>query len=299
MKKEKWTTEKISNQRGKVIIVTGATSGLGKQASKILSEKEATVVMGVRNVDKAEEVKKEFLKSNPKASVDILKLELGSLASIKEFANTFLTKYDRLDVLINNAGIMMCPYSKTSDGFEIQMGTNHFGPFALTGLLMPILKETQGARIVSTSSLAHLGGNINFNDIHWEARKYKTNKAYSDSKIANLYFTYEMARRNKNPSGFPTVVTAHPGWTKTDLLKHSLVLNALNPIFGQTPEMGTLPTLRAATDPSVKSGDFFGPDKMWGMRGHPVLVTSNPLSKDEEMAKTLWKVSEELTNVRY
>ncbi|MDO7609858.1 MAG: SDR family NAD(P)-dependent oxidoreductase, partial [Crocinitomicaceae bacterium] len=225
MNKENWTTENIPDQKGKIIIVTGATSGLGKQASKILSGKNATVVMGVRNLEKAEAVKKEFISSNPTVLIDILKLDLGNLASIKEFAKTFLSKYERLDVLINNAGIMMCPYSKTSDGFEIQMGTNHFGPFALTGLLMPILRETEGARIVSTSSLAHLGGNINFNDIHWEARKYKTNKAYSDSKIANLYFTYEMARRNKNISGFPTVVTAHPGWTKTDLLKHSFMLN--------------------------------------------------------------------------
>ena len=299
MKNNIWTQDQISNQDGKVIIITGATSGLGKEAAKILADKKAKIILAVRNTEKAALVKQEIQVNTPEASIEIIKLDLGDLSSINDFATLFLNQYDRLDVLINNAGVMMCPYSKTKDGFEIQMGTNHLGPFALTGALMPILKKTKGSRVVSTSSLAHLGGSINFDDLNWEKRMYKTNKAYSDTKIANLYFTYEMARRNKDVTGFPTVATAHPGWTRTDLQKHSFMFRVLNPIFGQKPEMGVLPTLRAATDPLVNSGDYFGPTKMGGMRGYPELVKSNALSHDEGIAKKLWSISEELTNIRY
>lgn len=299
MSNTSWTVQDIPNQKGQVIIITGATSGLGKEASKVLANKNATVIMAVRNTNKAEKVANEIRADFPNAQLDIRHLDLGSLDSIKSFVTDFSKDYKQLDVLINNAGVMACPYSKTADNFEIQMGTNHFGPFALTGLLMPMLKKSTGARIVSTSSIAHRQGNIDFSDINWENRTYKTNKAYSDSKIANLYFTYELSRKLAGKENAPKITAAHPGWTKTDLQKHSLLFRMLNPIFSQGVQDGVLPTLRAAFDPNAQSGDYFGPNKMMEMRGIPVKVSSNNLSQDQMIAEHLWEVSEELTGVNY
>jgi NAD(P)-dependent dehydrogenase (short-subunit alcohol dehydrogenase family) len=191
MSKSSWTANNIPNQIGKTIIITGASSGLGKEATKVLAEKNARVIMAVRNTEKAKLIANQISAELPGALVEIRELDLGSLNSIKAFADGIIKDYPALDILINNAGVMMCPYSKTKDGFEIQMGTNHLGHFALTGLLLPLLKSTPGSRIVATSSIAHKTGNINFEDLNWESRKYNTNKAYSDSKLANLYFMYE------------------------------------------------------------------------------------------------------------
>lgn len=295
----KWDTNQIADLNGKVIIVTGATSGLGKEATRILAEKNATVIMAVRNISKAKTVKNEIQIKQPKSNIAIEKLDLSSLDSIKQFSNEVNNKYDRLDVLINNAGIMMCPFSKTQDGFEIQMGTNHLGPFALTGQLMPLLKKTKDSRVVSTSSIAHTQGNIDFSDLNWEKRDYKTSSAYGDSKLANLYFTYEMAEKFKDDPNAPIVLAAHPGWTKTDLQKHSRLFRMLNPFFSQGVTMGVLPTLRAAFDPDAKSGNYFGPSGWKEMKGHPVKVKSNKLSRNFDLAKKLWKTSEELTGVKY
>jgi NAD(P)-dependent dehydrogenase (short-subunit alcohol dehydrogenase family) len=208
MKQSNWTAQNIPDQTGKIIIITGATSGLGKQATNVLAGKNATIIMAVRNIKKAETVASEIKVEFPDAKLDIRQLDLGSLNSIKTFATDFSKAYDKLDILINNAGVMACPYSKTEDGFEIQMGTNHFGPFALTGLLFDLLKKTPNSKIVSTSSFAHLQGNIDFADINWETRDYHTTKAYADSKIANLYFTYELAKKCQD--GHPLVTACHP-----------------------------------------------------------------------------------------
>lgn len=194
---------------------------------------------------------------------------------------------------------MMCPYSKTMDGLEIQMGVNHFGHFALTGLLLPLLQQAEGARIVNTASIAHNMGEINFEDINWEKRSYNTSKAYGDSKIANLYFTYELARKLENQNNNPLVVAAHPGWTSTELQRHSGIANFLNPFFAQNVQRGTLPTLRASVDPEAKPGDYFGPNGFMEMKGDPVVVKSNKLSRDKQKAKQLWNLSEELTGVTY
>lgn len=299
MSKSKWNGTNIPNQEGKVVIITGATSGLGKEATKVLSGKNATVIMAVRNTKKGETVAQEIKKSFPNATIDVRKLELNSLKSIDAFAKSVTANYDRLDILINNAGVMACPFSKTEDGFEIQMGVNHLGHFALTGHLMPLLKKTKSARIVATSSLAHRQGDINFEDINWEKRDYATGKAYGDSKIANLYFAYELARKFKGDSNAPMVTVAHPGWTSTDLQRHSLFFRVLNPVFSQNVENGTLPTLRAAIDDTAQSGDYFGPSGFMEAKGAPVVVKSNSLSHDEAKAKLLWKVSEEMTGVRY
>ncbi len=299
MAQSKWTIENIPSQEGKVVIITGSTSGLGKEACRVLAEKGAKVIMAIRNAAKGEGVVKEIRQDVPEADIEVMELDLGSLKSIKGFADKFSGQFDRLDILINNAGVMMCPFSKTEDGFEIQMGTNHLGHFALTGHLMPLLKKTEGSRIVATSSMGHRMGNIDFSDINWEKRKYNTGKAYGDSKLANLYFTYELARKLKGDSHDPMVVAAHPGVTSTELARHSKFFRGFNIFFSQNVSMGTLPTLRAATDPDTKSGDYFGPKGFMEMQGYPVKVDSNNLSKDENIAQKFWSLSEEMTGVRY
>lgn len=299
MTKQKWTSSKISDQQGRVVIVTGATSGLGKEASRVLAGKNASVILAVRNTSKGEKVAEEIRKEFKNADVSVRALDLSNLESVKQFSAEILKDYKRLDILINNAGVMMCPFSKTADGFEIQMGTNHLGHFALTGLLMPLLKKTENSRIVSTSSMAHNMGNIDFSDLNWENRKYKTSRAYGDSKLANLYFTYELMRKLKGEVNGPKVLAAHPGWTRTELQRHSGFFSFLNPVLSQGVEMGTLPTLRAAIDEQASSGDYYGPKGFMEMKGYPVKVKSNKRSQDKVAAQKLWKLSEEMTGVSY
>jgi NAD(P)-dependent dehydrogenase (short-subunit alcohol dehydrogenase family) len=299
MKNSKWTSEDIPSQNDKVIIITGATSGLGKEATKVLSSKNAKVIMAVRNTEKAAAVVKEIHKGFPYAKIEVRQLDLNSLESVKSFAKEFTTDHKQLDVLINNAGVMMCPYSKTKDGFEIQMGTNHFGHFALTGHLMPLLLTTKNSRVVSTSSIAHKSGDINFDDINWESRDYSTTKAYSDSKLANLYFTSELVRRYKGNKNAPIFTSAHPGWTKTELDRHSGVAAFIGNIVAQKVQMGTLPSLRAATDLGLKSGDYLGPKNFFEASGYPVIVQPNKMAQNEVNAKKLWDISEKLTGIKY
>ena len=295
----KWNTNNIADQNNRVVIITGATSGLGKEATKILAGKNAIVIMAVRNAEKGERVAAEFKKASPNAKIDVRKLDLSSLSSVKSFAEGINTSYDRLDILINNAGVMACPFSKTEDDFEIQMGTNHLGHFALTGLLMPLLKKTKASRIVATSSIAHRQGDINFEDINWAKRKYVTGKAYGDSKLANLYFAYELARKLKDDPSAPMVTAAHPGWTSTDLQRHSLMFRILNPIFSQNVDQGVLPTLRAATDENAKPGDYYGPSGFMEAKGSPIVVKSNEMSHNENNAKRLWDLSEKMTGIQF
>ncbi|MDG1658906.1 MAG: oxidoreductase [Crocinitomicaceae bacterium] len=299
MENKKWGIQSINEQKGKTIIITGATSGLGKEATRVLAKKNATVIMAVRNTQKAKIVVSEIRKEYANVKIDIRSLDLDSLDSISSFAKGVLEDYKNLDILINNAGIMMCPYSKTKNGFEIQMGTNHLGPFALTGLLMPLLMSTKNARIISTSSVAHNQGDIDFTDINWEKRKYNTSKAYSDSKLANLYFSYELKRRLENVENPPLVVTAHPGGTKTDLARHSGIFNVFMNLLFLPVEKGVLSTLRAATDVNAKSGDYYGPGGFMQVRGFPELVQSSKMSHNLTNAKRLWELSEQLTGVQY
>jgi len=299
MQKSKWTSKDIPNQKDRVVIITGATSGLGKEASYVLAGKNAKVVMAVRNTAKGKEVAQEITKRYPNSEIDVKKLDLSSLSSIKLFADEVIASYNRIDILINNAGVMMCPFSRTEDGFEIQMGVNHLGHFALTGQLMTLLKNTKDSRIVVTSSLAQRSGNIDFDDVNWENRKYKTIQAYGDSKLANLYFAYELARKLKTETNAPLVTAAHPGYTSTDLQRHSLFWRILNPIMAQKVDGGVLPTLRAAFDPKAQPGDFFGPSGFLEMKGSPEVVKSAPLSYDEDKAQTLWKLSEKMTGIRF
>lgn len=295
----KWNTNDIANQNNRTVIITGATSGLGKEAAKVLASKNATVIMAVRNTIKGELVATEIKKAFPNAKIEVRHLDLGSLNSVKAFSENMNASYDHLDILINNAGVMACPFSKTEDGFEIQMGINHLGHFALTGLLMPLLKKTIGSRIVVTSSVAHRQGNIDFEDFHWNTRKYNSWNAYGDSKLANLYFAYELSRKLIDDLNAPLVVAAHPGWTKTELNRHSFLFKVLNPFFAQHVAEGTLPTLRAATDENAKTGDYFGPSGYQELKGSPIVVKSNVNSYNESNAKRLWELSEQMTGIQF
>ena len=299
MAKSNWTTNNIPDQKGRVVIITGATSGLGKEAARVLAGKDARVILAVRNLSKGESVADEIRKEFPESDVSVRDLDLSSLTSIKSFAEGILKDHERLDILINNAGIMMCPFSRTEDGFEIQMGTNHLGHFALTGLLIPLMNKTKRSRMVATSSAAHRFGNIDFTDFNWETRKYNPSRAYGDSKLANLYFTYELAGKLGTHKDAPLVTAAHPGWTRTELQRHAGGLRFLNNFFSQGPEMGVLPTLRAAIDPEAKPGDYFGPSGLYEMQGYPVKVKSSKRSHDKEAATQLWDLSEKMTGIAY
>ena len=295
----RWNTEDIPNQKGKVVVVTGSSSGIGYEAARVLVNKNAEVVIAVRNQQKGDAALNKIKSQNSNADVKVMLLDLANLKSIKTFADKYKKKYTKLDLLINNAGVMMPPYGKTNDGFELQFGTNHLGHFALTGHLFELIKNTSNSRIINVSSGAHNWGNIDFSDLTWENRKYKASKAYGDSKIANLYFTYELQKRLGVKNSNPEVTAAHPGWTATELQRHSGLFSFLNNFFAMPIEQGTLPTLRAATDKNVQSGDYFGPDGFREMRGYPVKVKSNELSHDVAISKKLWDVSEKLTGIKY
>ncbi len=292
-----WTADQIQDQAGRVVIVTGSTSGIGEEAARVLAGKNATVVMAVRNTEKGVSVADTIRSEFPSSDVRVLELDLSDLGSVRAFADRFAREFDRLDVLINNAGVMMPPYSKTTDGFEIQMGTNHLGHFALTGQLLDLLQAADSSRIVNVSSLAHRFGEIDFDDLAWASRDYNTQRAYGDSKIANLYFTHELAKRLGDSN--PLAVAAHPGWTATDLQRHSGLFSFLNPIFAQTPAMGALPTLRAGFDHEVTAGEFYGPARFGHWRGYPVAHEPNELSRNGAIAERLWEVSEDLTGIDY
>jgi len=300
MKNEKWNTENILSQKGRIVIVTGSSSGIGYETARVLANKQASVIIAVRNLDKGNKALAKIIQQNKDADVRVMELDLANLASVKNFAENFQKNYSRLDLLINNAGVMIPPYSKTTDGFELQFGTNHLGHFALTGQLLKLLISTQGSRIVNVSSGAHNFGNLDFDDLNWEKRNYAQWTAYGDSKLANLYFTYELDRKLKE-QGINTVVTAsHPGWTATELQRTAGdVMKYLNGIFAQDITMGALPTLRAAIEEGLKGGEYFGPNGFMEISGYPVKVESNQLSKDRAIAQKLWVVSEQLTGVKF
>jgi NAD(P)-dependent dehydrogenase (short-subunit alcohol dehydrogenase family) len=299
MVKEKWDSSNISDQKGRVAIVTGSSSGIGYETARVLAEKKATVIIAVRNLQKGNSAAEKIRGFHPDADLNIMELDLANLESVRDFAHQFKTQYSRLDLLINNAGVMMPPYSKTADGFELQFGTNHLGHFALTGLLFDLIRATPDSRIVNVASNAHHYGRLHLNDLNWEKRKYRKMRAYGDSKIANLYFTYELQGRLEK-AGVSTLVTAaHPGWTATELQRHVSWVSFLNHIFAQDIIMGALPMLYAAVAPNVKSGDYYGPSGWREMKGYPKKVESNKLSHNEEIAQKLWEISEEWTGVKF
>jgi NAD(P)-dependent dehydrogenase (short-subunit alcohol dehydrogenase family) len=295
---ENWTTNNISDLIGKVAIVTGANSGIGYETAKALAKKGTTVVMACRNLGKANAAADEIRLADKDADLDVIQLDLADLSSVKKFSVNFKSRYNSLDLLINNAGVMIPPFTRTADGFELQFGANHLGHFALTGLLLGRLIDTPGARIVNVSSNAHrLGsGTIDFDNLIAE-NGYNASGAYAQSKLANLLFTLELNRRFQE-LGVDTIATsAHPGWTVTGLQKG--LLHSISRVIGQQPAIGALPTLRAATDPHVLRNDYYGPDGLMEMRGYPVKVETSNSAKDAVLAERLWNVSEELTGIYY
>jgi len=298
MTKHDWSAEALGDQSGRVAIVTGSNSGIGFETARVLAGKGATVVMACRNLEKANPKADEIGAAHPDADVEVMQLDLSDLGSVQRFAEAFRAKHSRLDLLINNAGIMVPPYGKTAQGFETQFGVNHLGHFALTGSLLDLITNTPGSRIVTVSSIAHYMGRIDFADLNWE-KGYRAQAAYGQSKIANLLFTYELQRRLAAAGKNTIAVAAHPGWTETNLQEHAKGVKFLNRFLAQEPLMGALPTLYAATEPSVQGAEYFGPSGFMEMNGSPKKVKSNKRSHDEDVAERLWNVSEELTGVRF
>jgi NAD(P)-dependent dehydrogenase (short-subunit alcohol dehydrogenase family) len=301
----KWTAADVPDQSGRVAIVTGANTGIGYEAAAVLADKGAHVVLAVRNLDKGKQAAGSITTKTPHADVTLQELDLTSLDSIRKAADDLRAANPRIDLLINNAGVMYLPTrSTTKDGFELQFGTNHLGHFALTGHLLDNMLPVQGSRVVTISSMGHrIMAKIHFDDLQAE-RGYNRVAAYGQSKLANLLFTYELARRLKN-KGAPTIaVAAHPGLSNTELMRHlpSVIQRApkfLWDLTAQSPAMGALPTLRAATDPGVRNGEYYGPGGIGEQRGHPKRVGSSTQSHDVDLQRRLWTVSEELTGVNY
>ncbi|MDH3492949.1 MAG: oxidoreductase [Acidobacteriota bacterium] len=299
MSKANWTTENIPSQQGKVAIVTGSSSGIGFEAARIIAGKGATTIIAVRNAIKGEKAIGQIHEEFEDSDLRLMILDLSSLESVRIFADEYKREFEHLDCLINNAGVMVPPYSKTEDGFELQIGTNHLGHFALTSHLLDLLEATEGARVVNVSSNAHKMGNLDFEDLNWENRNYNKWRAYGDSKIANLYFTSEFNRRNAASGGTAIATAAHPGWTATELQRNTSIAGLLNHVFAQEGAMGALPTLRAAFDPEANAGDYFGPKGFMEMGGYPVRVEMSDRAKDADIAGRLWEVSEEMTGVTF
>lgn len=300
---EKWTTEHIPDLSGKVVIITGANSGLGFETAKVLSQKRAITVLACRNMQKAQVAQKLILAAVPGAQTDILPIDLGDLSSIRKFTSIFVNKYQQLDILINNAGLIAGQYQKTIDGFEKHFGTNHLGHFALTGLLFDTLHKTPDSRIVTVSSLTHGMSKIDFTNLMFEGGKgYRSMAAYGRSKLANMLFTYELQRRLTNIGSSTIAVAAHPGVSTTNMapyIKFSKVVLPLARVVLQNPERGALSGLRAAADPSVKGGSYYGPRGFMGISGAPVIANPSKSSKNVFHAKKLWEISENLTGVKY
>lgn len=303
-----WNEKNIPDQQGKTVIVTGGNSGIGYEAALALARKNAHVILTARDLTKGDRAADEIRKKYPQSKVMVAVLDLADLKSVHAFAETFLAQYKNLDILINNAGVMAIPYRKTADGFEMQFGTNHLGHFALTGLLLPALKATPSARVVTVSSFVHTSGDIHFDDLLWE-RSYDRWAAYAQSKLANLLFAYELQRRFAVSKINAISVGCHPGYAATNLqavgpqmdgsVISYLFTQAGNFFFAQSQRMGVLPTLFAAIASEVNGCDYIGPGSLGGTRGYPVKVKSTTRSYDESLAKRLWKTSEELTGVKY
>lgn len=301
MSSHSWTEADIPDQTGRIAIITGANTGLGFDTARALAAHGAHVALAVRDVAKGAAAAGRITEAVPKADVTVHELDLGSLESVRTAATELGKSYPRIDLLINNAGVMYpSPRQTTSDGFELQFGTNHLGHFALTGLLLANLLPVEGSRVVTVASNAHKqGGEIHFDDLQWE-RRYNRQAAYNQSKLANLLFAYELQRRLSAARAGTISVAAHPGLSATDLMRHiPALLRPFVPLIAQPAERGALPTLLAATDPSVQGGQYYGPDGFGEWRGDPKLVHSSTKSYDTDRQRRLWAVSEELTGVSF
>jgi NAD(P)-dependent dehydrogenase (short-subunit alcohol dehydrogenase family) len=304
----RWTEADVPDQSGRVALITGANSGIGFEAARVLAEHGASVVLGCRNVDKADDARRAIVTTAPDADVSILEVDLADLDQVTIAAARFASDHDRLDLLVNNAGLMAIPRQTTVQGYEMQLGVNHLAHFALTGRLIDRLLATPGSRVVSVSSQGHRPGRIAFDDLQSE-RSYGPWRAYFQSKLANLLFIAELQRRLTAADASTLALAAHPGGSRTNLGHENPggILNTIawygrpviEAVFLQRAAMGALPTLRAATDPTVVGGEYFGPDGLGEQRGYPKVVGRSRRAQDAEVARRLWSVSEELTGVHY
>jgi NAD(P)-dependent dehydrogenase (short-subunit alcohol dehydrogenase family) len=299
-----WTADRIPDQGGRLVVVTGANSGLGQVTARELARAGARVVLACRNVQKGEAARQAIETAVPGAQLELEELDLASLDSVRAFAERFRAAHEGLDLLINNAGVMATPRRRTADGFELQFGTNHLGHFALTGLVIGELEGRDDARVVTLSSGAHRMGRIAFDNLGGERRYFRW-RAYGQSKLANLLFALELNRRLRAAGSTVKSLAAHPGYAATNL-QHagppsidSAVMRVSNRLIAQSDEMGALPTLYAATQPGLEGGTFAGPDGLLEQRGHPKPVSMSSAARDEQVARRLWEVSEQMTGVRF
>ena len=303
-----WTEADVADQSGRVALITGANSGIGYEAARVLAEHGAHVVLGCRNPTRAADAVARIRAGTPTASVEILEVDLADLESVAAAAARVSSDHTRLDILVNNAGLMAIPHATTAQGYEMQLGVNHLAAFALTGRLLGRLLATPGSRVVAVSSQGHRPGRIRFDDLQFD-RGYHPWRAYFQSKLANLLFTFELQRRFAVADVDTIAVAAHPGGSRTNLGHENPggVVNTIGHVsrpvierfFLQSAAMGALPTLRAATDPGVIGGDYFGPDGLGEQRGHPKRVGTSSRARDMDVARRLWDVSVELTGVPY
>ena len=303
-----WSVADIPDLTGKTVIITGANSGLGFEAATALAGAGAQVVLACRDQAKGRAAEEQIRATHPRAATALMPLDLSSLADIRRCADEILRAYPRIDVLMNNAGVMALPHRQTADGFEMQFGTNHLGHFALTGLLLERLRATPGGRVVTVSSGAHRMGKIRFDDPHWRSG-YSKWPAYGQSKLANLLFAYELQRRLAAAGADTISVAAHPGYAATNLQaagprmlgssRLERLMEVANSLFAQSAAMGALPQIHAAVAPGVHGGQYIGPDGFGELWGHPRVVTSSRRSQDVEAARRLWALSEEMTGVTY
>lgn len=300
----KWSADRIGDLNGKRIIITGGASGIGYEAATKLAGKGAEVILAVRTMEKGERAATKLKVSHPDAKITVMHLDLGDLNSVKQFAQEFKAKYNKLDILINNAGVMVPPYRKTEQGFELQFGVNHLGHFALTGQLIPLLSATPGARIVTVSSIAARKATIDFDNLDG-SKGYNPMTFYRQSKLSNLLFAIELQNRlNGNGNGLVSVA-CHPGISATNLVSRGSgkeagwLVKQLMKLFVQSAEMGSLPTLYAATAPGLKGGEYIGPDGRHGHSGHPVVTDEAEKLFNASLAARLWNISEELTGIKF
>ena len=292
-----WTFSDIPDQKGRTAVVSGANAGIGFEAARMLALKGADVVLACRDLEKAHAAKQRILAGGSPASVSVAALDLSDLDKVAAFAKAFSSEHNRLDLLINNAGVMVPPLARTEQGFELQFGTNHLGHFALAGKLLPLLSRTPNARVVVLASAAQNFGRIAFEDLNWEHRPYRAWAAYAQSKLANMMFALELHRRLAASGSAIRAVAAHPGWTATELQRTSN-LRWLNSFFMKPPQ-GALPTLRAATDPGAAGGSYWGPAGLGEMMGPPVPAHVSDRAQDQTVSTRLWEVSEKLSGVTF
>lgn len=302
--REKWTSADMVDVTGKTVIITGANSGLGFETAYVLAGKGAEVILAVRNTSKGEKAVDRITSTYPQANVRVMPLDLSDLSSIRHFSDSFLENYDSLSILINNAGVMIPPYSQTKDGFELQLGSNHLGHFALTGLLLPKILATPKSRVVTLSSLAAINGFIDFNNIDGK-NHYKAMKFYAQSKLANLLFARELQNKFEQHQANSISVACHPGLSHTNLMSRGTgkpvnkLIHYLSKALTQPATMGALPTLYAATDPTLSGGEYIGPDGKKARKGYPTKDSIIDTLYDKETSLKLWEISESMTEVKY